>query len=136
MKNETQKESIGELIISLEKQALEIWNNGNPDAYLALSDADVIYFDPMLERKMEGLDRLTAYYEQARGMVHVDRYEMICPVVQATENMAVLTFNLNSYEGDKAYKWNCTEVYRRNSANEWKIIQTHWSLVRPLGDSM
>lgn len=136
MKNETQKERISELIISLEKQALEIWNNGNPDAYLALSDADVIYFDPMLERKMEGLDRLTAYYEQARGLVHVDRYEMIDPVVQATEEMAVLTFNLNSYGEDKVFRWNCTEVYRRNSAGEWKIIQTHWSLVRPLGDSI
>ena len=136
MQDVTQKENISELIISLEKQALEVWNSGNPEAYLKLSDADVIYFDPVLEQKIEGVERLTGYYERLRGMVHVERYEMIRPIVQAVENMAVLTFNLISYEGEKIYRWNCTEVYRRNPADEWKIIQTHWSLIRPLGDNM
>jgi hypothetical protein len=27
---------------------------------------------------------------------------------------------------DDAFRWNCTEVYRRD-AGGWRIIQTHWS---------
>lgn len=133
MKKETTKEDISALIISLEKQAMEIWNNGNPDAFLELSDDDVIYFDPSLEEKMEGKEALKAYYEQIRGMVNVDWYEMTNQTVQATDDMAVLTYNHNCTADGKLYKWNCTEVYRRNPANEWKIIQTHWSYIKPLG---
>jgi ketosteroid isomerase-like protein len=44
--------------------------------------------------------------------------------------MAVLTFNLFSYVGDKASKWNCTEVYRLEKNGHWKIIQTHWSFIK------
>ena len=57
---------------------------------------------------------------------------VIRPVVQVAQNIAVLTFNLDSYLSDKVIKWNCTEVYRRNPDNQWKIIQTHWSYVKPL----
>lgn len=133
MKMETTKEDISALIISLEKQAMEIWNNGNPDAFLELSDDDVIYFDPSLEEKMEGKEALKGYYEQMRGMVHVDWYEMSNQTVQATDDMAVLTYNHYCTADGKRYNWNCTEVYRRNPANEWKIIQTHWSYIKPLG---
>lgn len=134
MAKEYLKENISEVIISLEKQALEQWNNGNPDGFLELSDEDVVYFDPFLEQKLEGWQQLKAHYEPLRGQVKVDRYEMKRPIVQATESMAVLTFNYNcsTVEGEQ-FKWNCTEVYRRNSADEWKIIQTHWSLIKPLG---
>ncbi len=30
-------------IIALEKQALELWNNGNPSGFTELSDDDVVY---------------------------------------------------------------------------------------------
>lgn len=132
MTKEPLNTDISEIIISLEKQAMEIWNNGNPDGFLELSDEDVVYFDPMLEQKIEGLDQLRKYYEQLRGQVHVDWYEMLHPTVQATDDMAVLTYNHHCTESGKLYKWNCTEVYRRNPANEWKIMQTHWSFIKPL----
>jgi len=56
---------------------------------------------------------------------------MFHPKVVATTKMAVLTFNLDSYEGDKVYKWNCTEVYRLEPNGQWKIVQTHWSFIKP-----
>lgn len=124
---ETWKENITEKIISLEKQAMELWNKGNPDGFLELSDEDVIYFDPSLKQKLEGMEQLRTYYEGIRGLVNVDWYEMIRPVVQATDNMAVLAYNHNCTESGKLHKWYCTEVYRRTPENEWKIIQTHWS---------
>jgi predicted Abi (CAAX) family protease len=28
-------------------------------------------------------------------------------------------------------EWNCTEVYRR-TGSDWHIVNTHWSLTKPL----
>lgn len=118
-------------IIALEKAALEKWNNGDPSGYLNLSANDVVYFDPFLEHKLEGIEALSKLYEPLKGQIHVDKYEMIDPIVQSTAEMAVLTFNLNQYEGESASRWNCTEVYRLEQDENWKIIQTHWSFVKP-----
>lgn len=131
MTNAQGKTSIESTIIGLEKAALERWNHGDPTGFLELSAPDVVYFDPFLERRLNGLEELTALYTPITGQVHVDRYEMLNPVVQTSEKMAVLTFNLKSYEKETVHKWNCTEVYRLETDGTWKIIQTHWSLTKP-----
>jgi ketosteroid isomerase-like protein len=119
-------------IIALERGALEKWNQGEPGGYLDLSARDVTYFDPSLEKRLEGLDNLKKYYEPIKGQVKVSKYEMIDPKVVATNDMAVLTFNLHSYIDENVSKWNCTEVYRLESG-QWKIIQTHWSnFIKPI----
>lgn len=123
--------SVSKLIIGMEKSALERWNNGDPSGFLEISSKDVAYFDPMTELRLDGLDKLTELYEKIRGKIHVDKYDMINPKVQAVDNMAVLTFNLISYTGETGYKWNCTEVYRLDKDNQWRIIQTHWSMTKP-----
>lgn len=48
------------MIISLEKEALA---STDPMAFVELSDTDVIYFDPSLETKIEGLEQLRTYYK-------------------------------------------------------------------------
>jgi ketosteroid isomerase-like protein len=123
----SQTTNIPETIIALEKQALEKWNNGDPSGYLDLSADDVTYFDPAIEQRLDGLDNLKKYYEPIKGKVTVSKYEMVNPKVTATNNMAVLTFNLHSYKNDKVSKWNCSEVYRLEPDGQWKIVQTHWS---------
>jgi ketosteroid isomerase-like protein len=124
---------IPQMIIALEKKALEKWNHGDPGGYLDLSDDDVTYFDPSLERRLNGLDNLSKYYEPIKGQVKVFKYEMINPKVVATKEMAVLTFNLHSYIAENVSRWNCTEVYRLNNNGQWKIVQTHWSnFIKPL----
>lgn len=125
------QENVSATIIALEREALELWNSGNPDGFLNLSSEDVVYIDPSLEQKLEGIEQLKTYYNRARGQVKVDRYEIVRPVVQSTSNAAVLTYNLISYIGNDAYKWNCTEVYKLNTDNQWKIIHTHWSFFQP-----
>lgn len=85
-----------------------------------------MYFDPYLERRIDGLGALTRYYEPARGKIHIDHYELVNPNVQVCGNVAVLTFNYVSYGSEIENRWNCTEVYRRTDG-EWRIIQTHWS---------
>lgn len=119
-------------IIAMEKAALDAWNKGNPDGYLAIYAPDVTYFDPYLEKRVDGFDAIKRLYENIRGQVSVSTYTMIDPLVHVTGNTAILTFNLISQEGDKTYPWNCTEVYRLTDDNVWKIAHVHWSYIRPM----
>jgi hypothetical protein len=48
------KEKIKAAIIALEKQALELWNNGSSDGFLNLSSDNVICFDPAFKEKFAG----------------------------------------------------------------------------------
>jgi ketosteroid isomerase-like protein len=125
------EDEISKKIIALEKAALDRWSNGDVYGFLELSAEDVVYFDPMLEKRLNGLKELTALYEPWQGKIKASGYEMIDPKVQVVKNMAVLTFNLKSFVGDSVYQWNCTEVYRREKKDNWKIIQTHWSYTKP-----
>jgi hypothetical protein len=131
MTNAQEKNSIQSTIIGLEKAAFERWCQGDPTGFLEISASDVVYFDPFLERRLNGLDELTKLYMPMKGQFRAEHYEMLDPLVQATEKMAVLTFNFNSSVAGKVEKWNCTEVYRLEADGKWKIIQTHWSLTKP-----
>jgi ketosteroid isomerase-like protein len=120
-------EAVAEKIISMEKVALDRWGRGDPDGFLEISSPDVVYFDPYQDNRVDGLPALASLYETIRGKVHFDRFELLNPLVQASADLAVLTFNYVSYADDRASRWNCTEVYRRESNDCWRIIQTHWS---------
>jgi ketosteroid isomerase-like protein len=119
-------DSAAEEIISMEKAALTRWGNGDPSGFLEIYAPDIVYFNPYLERRLDGLNALIADYEALRGTIFFDRFELLNPLVQFGEDMAVLTFNYVSYQGEKSDRWNCTEVYRRTD-DRWQIIQTHWS---------
>jgi len=119
-------------IIAMEKAALEEWNKGNPSEFLKLLATDITYFDPFQEKRIDGYENMYAFYESLRGSSHVERYEMIDPVVQTYGNCATLSYNLYSYSGSKLFKWNCTEVYIQEKGGDWKIIHNHWSFIRPM----
>ena len=124
------KRTTTETIIALETAALEAWHNGDPTPYLELYSKDFTYFDPALERRLDGWDKIKELYESMRGKVKMDKFEIINPVVQQTGTMAVLTYNLQSYSGETLWRENCTEVYRLEENNKWKIIHSHWSLTK------
>ena len=123
--------TITETIIALETAALDAWLDGNPSPYLELYSKDFTYFDPVQERRIDGWDRIKEFYESMRGTVKMDGFEIINPVVQHSGSMAVLTYNLQTNSGETVWKENCTEVYRLEENNEWKIIHSHWSLTGP-----
>lgn len=114
-------------IIALEKQALALWNNGNPDGFLELSSDDVVYIDPAFTNKLEGKKALEDYYNTVRGKIKIDQYEMLNPTVQLSGNVAVLTYNYEVWRDGQTFRMNCTEVYKTDVSNQWKIIHTHWS---------
>ncbi len=120
------EEDIASTIIGMERAALDRWGRGDPGGFLEISAPDVVYFDPYREVRVDGFEALTQLYRTFWGQVHLDRFELLNPLVQARGDMAVLTFNYVSYSGEEADRWNCTEVYRRD-AGRWRIIQTHWS---------
>jgi ketosteroid isomerase-like protein len=124
------KLTIKETIIALESAALEAWHNGNPSPFLELYSKDFTYFDPVLERRLDGWDNIKELYESMRGKVKMDKFEIINPIVQQSDAMAVLTYNLHSYSGEILWKENCTEVYKLEENNEWKIIHSHWSVTK------
>ena len=111
----------------MERIALERWNNGDPSGFLEISSRYVVYFDPFIDKRIDGIEALAQWYDTIRGKIKVDRYEMPNPKVQVGVDLAVLTFNLASYSGEVVSRWNCTEVYRLEPDQKWRIIQTHWS---------
>jgi hypothetical protein len=110
----------------MERQALDRWSKGDPGGFLEICAPDVVYFDPYRERRIDGLEALTELYKSIWGKVHLDRFELLNPLVQVIGDAAVLTFNYVSSVEEAETRWNCTEVYRRDG-DRWQIVQTHWS---------
>ena len=120
-------DDLTDTILAMECAALDRWGKGDPSGFLEICAPDVVYFDPSLEKRIDGRDALGKYYEAITGKVSIARYELLNPLVQSIGDAAILTFNYVSYGGaEDEYRWNCTEVYRRYGEG-WKIIQTHWS---------
>jgi hypothetical protein len=119
-------DEISARIISMECAALERWGNGDPSGFLEICAPDIVYFDPHLQKRIDGREPLSEYYQALWGQVSFDRFELINPLVQNLADAAVLTFNFVSYSGADSNRWNCTEVYKRQGET-WEIIQTHWS---------
>ena len=77
-------------VVALEQAALRRWCAGDPSGFLEICDNDVVYFDPFLERRLDGLVALTSYYESLRGKVSAARFEMQNPRVQRTGDAATM----------------------------------------------
>jgi ketosteroid isomerase-like protein len=123
-------------IIALERGALDRWGRGDPGGYLELYAPEVTYFDPVQPSRVDGLAAMAALYAPFAGKIRVDRYDMIAPSVQRHGEVAVLTFNLVSYQtradGSEAVaaRWNATAVYRVANGT-WRSIHAHWSFIQP-----
>jgi len=117
-------------ILAVEREAFNKWAAGDPSGFLEASDDDVTYFDPFLEKRLDGLAALRHWYQSFAGQVKIDRWEMLDPHVVLSGDIGVLTFNFVSDSQGRQMRWNTTEVYRRR-AGQWKIIHTHWSLTQP-----
>jgi len=122
-------------VIALERGALDRWIQGDPGGYLGLYASDVTYFDPMRERRVDGLAAMTALLEPIRGTFKADGYEMIAPHVHRAGTMSVLTYNLVSRgrgpDGKAVVaRWNSTAVYGQVDGR-WKIVHSHWSFTKP-----
>lgn len=122
--------NVAQTILSLEKPALEAFLNGNPTPYLDLYSKDITYFDSVHELRLDGWDRVKELYENVRGKMSTVRFQMLNPLIQTSGNMAVLSYNVESYIGETRWMENCTEVYTLNEEGKWEIVHSHWSAVK------
>ena len=124
-----------ERIVELERAALDRWGNGDPSGFVEMAADDYTYFDPSLDKRLDGVEAFRRFMESIRGKVHIDRYEIINPRVQTDGITAILTFNFKSYrineqgEARPGNRWHATEIYRTIEGS-WKLISTHWSFAQ------
>lgn len=129
MEKRGNEQEIADHLVALERAALDRWGRGDPDGYLEINAANVSYFDPYVERRVDGLRDLTDWYEQLRGKIKIDRDEIVDPHVQVIGDAAILTFQFVSFGSEGGVRWNCTEVYQC-FADAWRIVHSHWSLAK------
>ncbi len=123
-------------IVALERGALDRWGKGDPSGFLELYASSVTYFDPLRERRVDGLEAMKKILEPIRGLVRVSSYEMVAPHVYRSGDVAVLTYNLVSQglapDGKPTTtRWNSSTVYGRVEGR-WKIVHSHFSLTKPM----
>jgi ketosteroid isomerase-like protein len=122
-------------LMSLENGAMERWRNGDPMGWAEIAAPEVTYVDPGLTKPVVGLDEYSRYLEKLKGKILYQGSEFVHPKAAVYGDVAVLTYNYQSTtrEADGTVKpnapWNTTEVYAR-LGGAWKIIHTHWSLIR------
>jgi hypothetical protein len=66
-------------VIALERSALDRWGRGDVGGFLSLYADEITYFDPMTDRRVDGLPAMRAWYEPFAGKFTIDRYEMVDP---------------------------------------------------------
>jgi hypothetical protein len=112
-------------IIAMECAALDRWIHGDPSGFLEICAPDVVYFDPYREKRIDGLEALTALYKELWGKIVLDRFELLNPLVQVIGEAAVLTFNYVSYLGEARSRWKCTDRTGINGRSSKRIGPTH-----------
>jgi ketosteroid isomerase-like protein len=122
-------------IIAMERENLDRWGNGDPQGYLDRYAPEVTYFDPTLEKRIDGRDVMRKYYAPIAGKIKIDRYDMLDPKVQRHGDVAILSYNLVNYgkkDGTDSVlnRWNSTKVYALIEG-QWKIVHDHWSYLKP-----
>jgi ketosteroid isomerase-like protein len=129
-------------ILSLEKQAMERWRNGDPWGFVELSAEDVTYVDPNLTSPIIGLKKYQDYMRPVIGQIHYERSEFIEPKVVQIGNAAVLSYNYRSTglddQGNIRFQtpWNVSVVYFRREGR-WQIVHSHFSyLLHKLPESV
>jgi uncharacterized protein (TIGR02246 family) len=119
-------------IIALEKTMLDRWGTGDTDGFLGLAAPEITYFDPSLEKRLDGREAFEKFLAPLKGTFRVPRYEIIDPKVQVHGEAAVLSYNMIDYDEKEinAFRMNVTEVYARQDGR-WALVHSHFSITKP-----
>jgi ketosteroid isomerase-like protein len=119
-------------IIAMEKAMLDRWGTGDTDSFLELAAPEITYFDPSLEKRLDGRKAFERFLAPLKGSFRVPKYEMIDPKVQVHGEAAVLSYNMIDYDetGINTFRMNVTEVYARHDGR-WMLVHSHFSITKP-----
>ncbi len=125
------QETIEQKIISLEREALDQWSQGNPLGFAKHMADDVTYFDDIgASNRLNSAQECKAYLESLAGQIPSHTYKMVDPMVQAYDKVAILTFQYHSKIDTVAGPpWKATSVYRMKD-DKWQMVHANWSLVK------
>jgi len=127
----TQAQKPEDLIIAKERAALDRWKTGDTFAFVEIAAEDITYFDPVLEKRCDGIQAFGDYMASFRGTFTFPSYELLNPKVQLYGDMGILTFNFVGHSKDgKLDRWNSTEVYHLINGH-WRLASSHWSHTKP-----
>ncbi|KRO04129.1 hypothetical protein IV54_GL001649 [Levilactobacillus paucivorans] len=129
----TKDSELSKLIINLEKNALDKWFQGDTSGYLNLwSQQDFSYFDSFKPKRIDTYAEIKQFVlANVEGKLFADTYDFESPRVQATDDMAVLTYQLFAKTSLNDMRYNCIEVFQREGTT-WKVIHSTWSVIRPM----
>ena len=118
-------------IIAKEEAALNRWKTGDTFGFVDIAADDITYFDPVIEKRCDGIQAFRDYMASFRGTFSFPSYDLLNPRVQMYGDTGVLTFNFAGHTKDgKLDRWNSTEVYRLIKG-EWRLASSHWSRTKP-----
>ncbi len=119
-------------IIALEKAMLDRWGTGDTYSFIELAAPEITYFDPSLDKRLDGREAFEKLLAPLKGTFRIPRYEMIDPRVQAYGETAVLSYNMVDYDEKEinASRMNVTEVYVRREGR-WALVHSHFSITHP-----
>ena len=119
-------------IVALEKAMLDRWGTGDTLAFVENAARDITYFDPSLEKRLDGREAFEKMFVPIKGTFRVPKYEMVDPKVQSYGDIAVLSYNMVDYNerGIAAYRMNVTEVFNRQGGR-WMLVHSHFSITKP-----
>ena len=130
---QTENDALTEKIIGLEKGALDKWFKGDTSGYLDIWSKDNFsYFDSFKAERIDDYNQIKQFVlANVEGKLFADSYNFKTPRVQASEDTAVLTYQLFADTSLNEMRYNCIEVYQREN-NDWKVIHSTWSVIRPM----
>ena len=119
-------------IIALEKAMLDRWGTGDTYSFIELAAPEITYFDPSMEKRLDGREAFEKFLAPLKGTFKVPRYEMVDPKVQVHGEAAVLSYNMIDYDetGINTFRMNVTEVYARHDGR-WALVHSHFSITKP-----
>lgn len=124
---------LAEKLIGMEKDALELWFNGDSTGYRDLwSKRSLTYFDAVCENRIDKYEVLAKQVrEKIDGKLKANSYEVRNERVQIGKDMAVLTYQLYAKTNLVNIDYNCIEVFQQEE-NGWHVIHSTWSTIRPM----
>ena len=119
-------------LICLEKAALDKWFKGDTSGYEALwSNRSFTYFDAVVTKRVDDKETIRAFLKSIDGKLHAGYYEFLYPRVQASNDMAVLTYQLYSKTNLIDMEYNVVEVFQKEG-DDWRVVHSTWSFIRPM----
>ncbi|MCM1490622.1 MAG: hypothetical protein NC095_07345 [Muribaculum sp.] len=121
-------------IVDLEKEALNLWFNGQTSGYDRLwSRESFSYFDGAVTKRIDSHKEIEEVFKTIEGKLFAHGgYRFENPRVQLFGDTAILTYQLYADTTLIDMKYNCIEVYHKEATGEWHVVHSTWSFIRPM----